>query len=59
MFSKLKKLGASYIAFGLGTIFGSIVASVVGTMIYQIVNGNEDAARILQITECLEERAEK
>ncbi len=59
MFSKLKKLGASYIAFGLGTIFGSIVASVVGTMIYQVVNGNEDAARILQITECLEERVEK
>ena len=59
MFSKLKKLGASYIAFGLGTIFGSIVASVVGTMIYQVINGNEDAARILQITECLEERVEK
>jgi high-affinity Fe2+/Pb2+ permease len=59
MFSKLKKLGASYIAFGIGTIFGSIVASVVGTMIYQVVNGNEDAAKILQITECLEERVEK
>ena len=59
MFSKIKKLGASYIAFGFGTIFGSIVASVVGTMIYQVVNGNEDAAKILQITECLEERAEK
>ena len=59
MFSKLKKLGASYIAFGIGTIFGSIVASVVGTMIYQVVNGNEDAAKILQITERLEERAEK
>ena len=59
MFSKLKKLGASYIAFGLGTIFGSIVASVVGTMIYQVINGNEDAAKILQITECLEERVEK
>ena len=59
MFSKLKKLGASYIAFGLGTIFGSVVASVVGTMIYQVVNGNEDAAKILQITECLEERAIK
>jgi len=59
MFSKLKKLGASYIAFGLGTIFGSIVASIMGTMIYQVVNGNEDAAKILQITECLEERVEK
>ena len=59
MFKKLKKLGASYIAFGAGTIFGSIIASVMGTMIYQVVTGNEDAAKILQITECLEERAEK
>ena len=59
MFSKLKKLGASYIAFGIGTIFGSIVASMVGTMIYQVVSGNKDAAKILQITECLEERVEK
>ena len=59
MLNKLKKLGASYIAFGIGTIFGSIVASVVGTMIYQVINGNEDAAKILQITECLEERVEK
>ena len=59
MFSKLKKLGASYIAFGIGTIFGSIVASVVGTLIYQVVTGNKDAAKILQITECLEERVEK
>jgi hypothetical protein len=30
-----------------------------GTMIYQVVTGNQDAAKILQITECLEERAEK
>ena len=59
MFNKLKKAGAAYIAFGIGTIFGSIVASVVGTLIYQVVTGNKDAAKILQITECLEERAEK
>jgi len=59
MFNKLKKAGAAYIAFGLGTIFGSIVASLVGTLIYQVVTGNKDAAKILQITECLEERAEK
>jgi hypothetical protein len=59
MFTKLKKIGATYVAFGLGTIFGSIIASIVGTLIYQIVAGNEDAAKILQITECLEERAEK
>jgi hypothetical protein len=59
MFSKLKKAGAAYIAFGIGTIFGSIIASIMGTLIYQVVTGNKDAAKILQITECLEERAEK
>ena len=59
MFKKLKKAGVAYVAFGIGTIFGSIIASVMGTMIYQVVTGNEDAAKILQITECLEARAEK
>lgn len=59
MFSKFKKVGAVYLAFGAGTILGSIIASVVGTMIYQVVSGNEHAAEILKITECLEERAEK
>tara|TARA_R110002074_G_scaffold360612_1_gene533365 strand:+ start:504 stop:683 length:180 start_codon:yes stop_codon:yes gene_type:complete len=59
MFIKLKKVGATYVAFGLGTIFGSIIASVIGTFIYQITIGNKHAAEILQITECLEERVEK
>ena len=59
MFNKFKKLGAVYLAFGAGTIFGSIIASVMGTMIYQVASGNEHAAKILQITECLEERADK
>jgi hypothetical protein len=59
MFSKIKKVGAVYLAFGAGTMFGSIIASVVGTIIYQVVTGNQDAAEILKITECLEERADK
>tara|TARA_R110002020_G_scaffold211611_1_gene417844 strand:+ start:278 stop:457 length:180 start_codon:yes stop_codon:yes gene_type:complete len=59
MFSKFKKVGAVYLAFGAGTIFGSIIASIVGTLIYQVVTGNENATKILQITECLEERTEK
>ena len=59
MFNKLKKASAAYVAFGIGTIFGSIIASIMGTLIYQVVTGNKDAERILQITECLEERAEK
>ena len=59
MFNRIKKIGAVYLAFGAGTIFGSIIASIMGTVIYQVVTGNQDAAKILQITECLEERAEK
>ena len=59
MFIKFKKIGATYVAFGLGTIFGSIIASIIGTLIYQITTGNKDAAKILQITECLEERVDK
>ena len=59
MLEKFRKVGVRYIAFGLGTIFGSIIASIVGTLIYQVVSGNEHAAEILKITECLEERAEK
>jgi len=59
MFSRIKKVGAVYLAFGAGTIIGSIIASVVGTIIYQVVTGNKDAAKILQITECLEERTDK
>ena len=59
MFSKFKKVGAVYLAFGAGTIFGSIIASIVGTLIYQVVTGNENATKILKITECLEERTEK
>jgi len=59
MFSRIKKVGAVYLAFGAGTIVGSIIASVMGTIIYQVVTGNKDAAKILQITECLEERTDK
>ena len=59
MFNKLKKIGAVYAAFGIGIIFGSIIASIMGTIIYQVVTGNEHTTRILQITECLEERAKK
>ena len=59
MLEKLKNVGAGYLAFGLGTIFGSIITSIVGKLVYQVVSGNEHAAKILKITECLEERAEK
>ena len=59
MFNKFKKIGAVYLAIGAGTIFGSIIASIMGTIIYQVVTGNKHATSMLQITECLEERAKK
>jgi len=59
MLEKLRNVGVGYIAFGLGTVFGSIISSIMGTLIYQVVSGNNHATEILQITECLEERAEK
>ena len=34
MFKFLKKLGTAYIMFGLGTIFGSIVAALTAAVIY-------------------------
>jgi len=59
MFEKLKNVGVGYLAFGLGTIFGSVIASIVGTLFYQVISGNDHAAEILKITKCLEERADK
>jgi len=59
MFEKFRSVGGRYIAFGLGTIFGSIIASIVGSLVYQVASGNAHAAEILKITECLEERVGK
>ena len=59
MFEKFRNVGVSYIAFGLGTIYGSIIASIIGSLIYQVASGDDAAAEILNITECLEERVGK
>ena len=52
----IKKLGTGYLAFGVGVIFGSIIATLTSYYIFEAALGNPDAANILQIQECLKER---
>ena len=52
----VKKLGTGYLAFGVGVIFGSIIATLTSYYIFEAAQGNADAAKILQIQECLREK---
>ena len=51
-----KKLGAGYIGFAVGVIFGSIIATLTSYYIFETALGSPDAGKILQIQECLQER---
>ena len=51
-----KKLGAGYIGFAVGVIFGSIIATLTSYYIFEAALGSPDAGRVLQIQECLQER---
>ena len=51
-----KKLGAGYIGFATGVVFGAIVATLTSYYIFETALGSPDAASILQIQECLQER---
>ena len=51
-----KKLGAGYIGFAVGVIFGSIIATLTSYYIFEAALGSPDAGKILQIQECLQER---
>jgi len=53
---KKLNLGTGYLAFGLGVIFGAIIATLTSYYIFEAALGSPDAAKILQIEECLEER---
>jgi hypothetical protein len=46
----------NYLFFGLGVIFGSVIATLVTYAIFTISYGNLDAAKMLQIEECLEKK---
>ena len=52
----IKKLGAGYIGFATGVIFGAIVATLTSYYIFETALGSPDAASVLQIQECLQER---
>ena len=52
----VKKLGAGYIGFATGVIFGAIVATLTSYYIFETALGSPDAASVLQIQECLQER---
>ena len=52
----VKKLGAGYIGFAMGVVFGAIVATLTSYYIFDTALGSPDAASVLQIQECLQER---
>ena len=52
----MKKLGTGYLAFGIGVIFGAIVATLTSYYIFEAALGSPEAGQILKIQDCLEER---
>ena len=52
----MEKLGTGYLAFGIGVIFGAIIATLTSYYVFEAALGSPDASRILQIQDCLEER---
>ena len=55
---KIKMWMKKYLEFGLGTIFGAIVATITTYVVFQVAGGDIDQARFLQIQECLVEKLE-
>lgn len=51
-----KKLLKNYLFFGLGVIFGSVIATLVTYTVFVISHGTPTAAKVLQIQSCLEEK---
>ena len=54
----IKKFFFGYIVFGLGTVFGAVIASVVTWSIMSAAYGIPDGAQILKIQDYLEDRDE-
>jgi hypothetical protein len=52
----MKTLGKGYLAFGVGVIFGAIIATLTSYYIFEAALGSPDAGKILQIQHCLEEK---
>jgi len=56
MMGLIKKIIKSYFVFGLGMLFGAVIASVVSWVIMSITHGNPDLEKFLDVRECLEEK---
>ena len=52
----IKNWAKRYLAFGLGTVFGAVVASTTSYFVFQISMGKLDQAELLGIQSCLIER---
>ncbi len=53
---EFKKWVKKYLEFGLGTIFGAIIATLTSYSIFAISGGDLNQAEFLQIKECLVEK---
>ena len=51
-----KKLVKNYLFFGLGVVFGSVISTFITYAVFSISHGTPNAAKVLQIQECLEEK---
>jgi len=51
-----KKFLKNYLFFGVGVIFGSIIATLVTYTVFAISHGTPSAAKVLQIQKCLEQK---
>ncbi len=46
----------NYLFFGIGVIFGSVIATFITYTIFAVSHGTPSAAKVLQIQECLEDK---
>jgi len=55
----IKKIIKSYLAFGLGVLFGAAIAATVSWAVMSVSYGNPDLEKILDIRECLKEKIDE
>jgi hypothetical protein len=52
----VKQMGASYMGFAVGTIFGAIVATLTSYVVFTISFGEMENAKLMGIQDCLIEK---
>ena len=52
----LRQALTGYMMFGLGVIFGAVVATLTSYYVFEAVWGSVDAQEFLQIKHCIEEK---